>query len=97
MASHSHREGHQQSHDHEHGHSHAEEDMLSVEEAFQRIMASFSPLEAEEVSLLDCLGQTEQGKQLVFILLVVWLDLIRERFFLTTKVLDICRCISVLI
>ena len=57
MASHSHREGHQQSHDHEHGHSHAEEDMLSVEEAFQRIMASFSPLEAEEVSLLDCLGQ----------------------------------------
>ena len=53
MASHS----HQQSHDHEHGHSHAEEDMLSVEEAFQRIMASFSPLEAEEVSLLDCLGQ----------------------------------------
>ena len=57
MASHIHREGHQQSHDHEHGHSHAEEDMLSVEEAFQRIMASFSPLEAEEVSLLDCLGQ----------------------------------------
>jgi len=57
MASHSHREGHQQSQDHEHGHRHAEEDMLSVEEAFQRIMASFSPLEAEDVSLLDCLGQ----------------------------------------
>ena len=35
MASHSHREGHQQSQDHEHGHRHAEEDMLSVEEAFR--------------------------------------------------------------
>jgi molybdopterin molybdotransferase len=31
--------------------------MLSVEEAFQRIMASFSQLESEEVPLLDCLGQ----------------------------------------
>ena len=48
---------HMQSHDHERGHSHAEEDMLSVEEAFQRIMASFSALETEDVSLLDCLGQ----------------------------------------
>ena len=57
MASHSHGERHHQSHDHEHGHSHAEEDMLSVEEAFQRIMASFSPLNAIEVPLLDCLGQ----------------------------------------
>ena len=57
MASHSHGERHNQSHDHEHGHSHAEEDMLSVEEAFQRIMASFSPLNAVEVPLLDCLGQ----------------------------------------
>ena len=53
----SHGERHHQSHDHEHGHSHAEEDMLSVEEAFQRIMASFSPLNAIEVPLLDCLGQ----------------------------------------
>ncbi|SVD76270.1 uncharacterized protein METZ01_LOCUS429124, partial [marine metagenome] len=57
MASHSHGERHHQSHDHEHGHSHAEEDMLSVEEAFQRIMAYFSPLDAIEVPLLDCLGQ----------------------------------------
>jgi len=57
MASHSHGERHHQSHDHEHGHSHAEEDMLSVEEAFQRIMASFSPLNTIEVPLLDCLGQ----------------------------------------
>ena len=57
MASHSHGERHHQSHDHEHGHSHAEEDMLSVEEAFQRFMASFSPLNAIEVPLLDCLGQ----------------------------------------
>jgi len=57
MASHSHGERHHQSHDHEHGHSHAEEDMLSVEEAFQRIMASFSPLNSIEVPLLDCLGQ----------------------------------------
>ena len=57
MASHSHGERHHQSQDHEHGHSHAEEDMLSVEEAFQRIMASFSPLNAIEVPLLDCLGQ----------------------------------------
>ena len=57
MASHSHGERHHQSQDHEHGHSHAEEDMLSVEEAFQRIMASFSPLNTIEVPLLDCLGQ----------------------------------------
>jgi len=57
MASHSNHQGHHQSQDHEHGHSHAEEDMLSVEEAFQRIMASFSQLESEEVPLLDCLGQ----------------------------------------
>ncbi|PKB57910.1 MAG: hypothetical protein BZY73_00730 [SAR202 cluster bacterium Casp-Chloro-G3] len=31
--------------------------MLTVEEAFERIIASFSPLEPEEKSILDCLGQ----------------------------------------
>jgi len=45
--------------------------------------------------LLDCLGQMEQVRQPVFILFVVWLDLIREKFFLTTKVSGICRCINV--
>jgi molybdopterin molybdotransferase len=33
------------------------EDMLTVEEAFTRIMACFSPLGSEEKPLLDCLGQ----------------------------------------
>ena len=42
---------------HVHGHSHVDEDMLSVEEAFQRIMACFSPLGTEEKPLMDCLGQ----------------------------------------
>jgi molybdopterin molybdotransferase len=31
--------------------------MLTVEEAFERIMASFGPLEPEEKPILDCLGQ----------------------------------------
>ena len=39
----------------EHGHSHA--DMLSVEEAYERIMASFSPLEPEDQPILRALGQ----------------------------------------
>ncbi len=47
--------GHHQGHDH--GHSHVAEDMLSVEEAFERIMASFGPLEAEERPVLETLGQ----------------------------------------
>ncbi len=38
-----------------HGHSHA--DMLSVEDAFERVMAYFHPLEAEEKPLLQALGQ----------------------------------------
>ena len=38
-----------------HGHRHA--DMLSVEEAYKRIMAYFSPLEAEEQPILQALGQ----------------------------------------
>ena len=41
---------------HEHGHRHAEQDMLSVEEAYHRIMASFGPLEPVEMALLDALG-----------------------------------------
>ena len=43
---------------HHHGHSHVEVDMLSVEEAYERVMASFAPLEAVEAPLLECLGQT---------------------------------------
>ena len=42
-------------HGHERGHRHA--DMLSVEEAYERIMAYFSPLEAEEKPILHALGQ----------------------------------------
>ena len=41
--------------DHRHGHRHA--DMLSVEEAFERIISAFEPLEAEEKSTLEALGQ----------------------------------------
>ena len=41
--------------EHEHGHHHA--DMLSVEEAYERIMAHFSPLDAEEKPILQALGQ----------------------------------------
>ena len=40
---------------HEHGHRHA--DMLSVEEAYERIMAHFSPLETEGKPILEALGQ----------------------------------------
>ena len=40
---------------HRHGHRHA--DMLSVEEAYEKIMAYFSPLEAEEAPILQALGQ----------------------------------------
>ena len=39
----------------EHGHRHA--DMLSVEEAYERIIACFSPLEPERKPILDALGQ----------------------------------------
>ena len=42
---------------HSHGHSHAGEDMLSVEEALERVMASFRPLEAVTAPLMDSLGQ----------------------------------------
>ena len=53
MASHHHRH----SHAHEHAHRHLDEDMLGVEEAFERIMASFNSLEPVEKPLLDTLGQ----------------------------------------
>ena len=43
--------------DQEHGHRHVEQDMLSVEEAYNRILASFSPLEPEETPLLEALGR----------------------------------------
>ena len=42
---------------HEHGHRHVEQDMLSVEEAYGRIMAGFRPLEPEETPLLEALGR----------------------------------------
>ena len=40
-----------------HAHRHYGEDMLSVEEASERILAVFSPLEPEEKPLLEALGQ----------------------------------------
>ena len=40
-----------------HGHGHRHADMLSVEEAYERIMAYFDPLEAEEVPILQSLDQ----------------------------------------
>lgn len=52
------RHGHHEEAAHHHGHSHAEEDMLSVEEAYERVMACFAPLEPVEAPLLECLGQT---------------------------------------
>ena len=50
-------QGHEHSHSHSHGHSHVAEDMLTVEEAFERIMTSFEALEPEEKPILECLGQ----------------------------------------
>ena len=47
--------GHHGGHSRGHGHRHA--DMLSVEDAYEKIMAYFSPLEAEEVPILQALGQ----------------------------------------
>ena len=42
---------------HAHGHGHVDQDMLSVEEAYDRILASFSLLEPVETPLLDALGR----------------------------------------
>ncbi|MDA1128490.1 MAG: molybdopterin molybdotransferase MoeA [Chloroflexi bacterium] len=44
-------------HSHSHGRRSSTEDMLSVEQAYERVMASFQALEAEEKPLLDCIGQ----------------------------------------
>ena len=41
---------------HEHAHRHVDEDMLSVEEAYQRVVSCFSPLDTETVPLMDSLG-----------------------------------------
>ena len=54
---HGHGPGPGDAHTHGHGHSHVEEDMLPVEDAFERIMACFGPLEAETKPVLECLGQ----------------------------------------
>ena len=56
MSSHIHQHIEEAEPAHRHGHRHVEQDMLSVEEAYQRIMASFSPLEPVETPLLDALG-----------------------------------------
>ena len=53
-----HHSAHQEEAAHHHGHSHAGEDMFSVEEAYERVMASFVPLDAVAVPLLESLGQT---------------------------------------
>ena len=45
--------GHRRGH-HDNGHDH--EDMLEVEQAFERIIAHFSPLDAVELPVLECLG-----------------------------------------
>ncbi len=57
MTSQHHGGGHASAHSHSHGHSQVGEDMLSVEQAYERVMASFQSLEAEEKTLLDCIGQ----------------------------------------
>ena len=48
-----HGHGHHSGH---HGGSHGHEDMLEVEEAFERILAHFAPLDAVELPILECLG-----------------------------------------
>ncbi|MEE8464862.1 MAG: gephyrin-like molybdotransferase Glp [Dehalococcoidia bacterium] len=61
MTSHEHSQHHSPdhapAHSHSHGRSQSGEDMLSVEQAYERIMASFQTLEAEEKPLLECIGQ----------------------------------------
>ena len=55
MRSHNHGSYHEPAHSH--GHGHVDEDMLSVEQAYERVMARFRTLEFEEKALLDCMGQ----------------------------------------
>ena len=58
---------HESIHDHGHGHhgrhhgghnGHGHEDMLEVEQAFQRIIGHFAPLNTVELPVLECLGLT---------------------------------------
>lgn len=49
-------DAHRHSAHHEHGHRHTGQDMLSVEDAYERIMASFSPLEPVSEPILETLG-----------------------------------------
>ena len=56
MSSHTHQHTEVTETAHQHGHRHDQQDMLSVEEAYQRIMASFSPLQPVETPLLEALG-----------------------------------------
>ena len=58
---------HESIHDHGHGHhgshhgghnGHGHEDMLEVEQAFQRIIGHFTPLDTVELPVLECLGLT---------------------------------------
>ena len=55
MKDHGHHQKHKGGHERR-GHYHA--DMLSVEDAFERIIAAFRPLEPETKPILDVLGQT---------------------------------------
>ena len=55
MASHTHHRAETET-SHDHGHRHVEQDMLSVEEAYQRIMASFNPLEPVAMPVLETMG-----------------------------------------
>ena len=59
MQSHSHgaHSGHGHVQHEEHAHRHVDEDMLSVEEAYQRVISCFSPLGAETVPLMESLGR----------------------------------------
>ena len=42
---------------HSHGHRHSNEDMLSVEQAFDQILEVFGPLNSESKPILDTIGQ----------------------------------------
>ena len=46
---------------HSHGHRHSNEDMLSVEEAFDRILKAFQPLNSESKPILETVGQILHG------------------------------------
>ena len=57
MPGHSHQDSHAHHDEHAGGHGHVHEDMFSVEEAYERVIAAFAPLEAVETPILDTLGQ----------------------------------------